>query len=79
MSLPVFEPLSFSTMLGPIEKLLQLMLRWDPFHRGGPVNRETKRPSCFEQLELILSMKVRLLERLIGSIWVNDETELRVL
>uniref|UniRef100_A0AAQ4Q1E2 Inhibitor of nuclear factor kappa-B kinase subunit alpha n=1 Tax=Gasterosteus aculeatus aculeatus TaxID=481459 RepID=A0AAQ4Q1E2_GASAC len=46
------------TMLGPIEKLLQLMLRWDPFHRGGPVNRETKRPSCFEQLELILSMKV---------------------
>uniref|UniRef100_A0AAQ4PTD4 Inhibitor of nuclear factor kappa-B kinase subunit alpha n=1 Tax=Gasterosteus aculeatus aculeatus TaxID=481459 RepID=A0AAQ4PTD4_GASAC len=47
-----------STMLGPIEKLLQLMLRWDPFHRGGPVNRETKRPSCFEQLELILSMKV---------------------
>uniref|UniRef100_A0AAQ4QRX7 Inhibitor of nuclear factor kappa-B kinase subunit alpha n=1 Tax=Gasterosteus aculeatus aculeatus TaxID=481459 RepID=A0AAQ4QRX7_GASAC len=53
------QPVQWATKVknkGP--KLLQLMLRWDPFHRGGPVNRETKRPSCFEQLELILSMKV---------------------
>uniref|UniRef100_A0A669C8X0 Inhibitor of nuclear factor kappa-B kinase subunit alpha n=1 Tax=Oreochromis niloticus TaxID=8128 RepID=A0A669C8X0_ORENI len=46
------------TLLEPMEALLQLMLKWDPVHRGGQVNHETKKPLCFELLEQILSMKV---------------------
>uniref|UniRef100_A0A669B7D6 Inhibitor of nuclear factor kappa-B kinase subunit alpha n=1 Tax=Oreochromis niloticus TaxID=8128 RepID=A0A669B7D6_ORENI len=45
------------TLLEPMEALLQLMLKWDPVHRGGQVNHETKKPLCFELLEQILSMK----------------------
>ncbi|XP_063338618.1 inhibitor of nuclear factor kappa-B kinase subunit alpha-like [Pelmatolapia mariae] len=46
------------TLLEPMEALLQLMLKWDPVHRGGQVNHETKKPLCFELLDQILSMKV---------------------
>lgn len=42
-----------------MEALLQLMLKWDPVHRGGQVNHETKKPLCFELLDQILIMKVR--------------------
>uniref|UniRef100_A0AAX7UJM0 Inhibitor of nuclear factor kappa-B kinase subunit alpha n=1 Tax=Astatotilapia calliptera TaxID=8154 RepID=A0AAX7UJM0_ASTCA len=42
----------------PMEALLQLMLKWDPVHRGGQVNHETKKPLCFELLDQILIMKV---------------------
>uniref|UniRef100_A0A3Q4IAC6 Inhibitor of nuclear factor kappa-B kinase subunit alpha n=1 Tax=Neolamprologus brichardi TaxID=32507 RepID=A0A3Q4IAC6_NEOBR len=46
------------TLLEPMEALLQLMLKWDPVHRGGQVNHETKKPLCFELLDQILIMKV---------------------
>ncbi|KAJ0060368.1 hypothetical protein NL108_010169 [Boleophthalmus pectinirostris] len=45
-------------LLEPMEELLQLMLKWDPVHRGGKVNMENKKPQCFEVLEQILSMRV---------------------
>lgn len=48
------------TLLEPMETLLQLMLKWDPVQRGGRVNSDTKKPMCFEVLEQILSMRVRV-------------------
>uniref|UniRef100_A0A3P8WPK3 Inhibitor of nuclear factor kappa-B kinase subunit alpha n=1 Tax=Cynoglossus semilaevis TaxID=244447 RepID=A0A3P8WPK3_CYNSE len=47
-----------STLVEPMEALLQLMLKWDPVQRGGKMNSDTKKPLCFELLEQILSMKV---------------------
>ncbi|KAK5881645.1 inhibitor of nuclear factor kappa-B kinase subunit alpha-like [Gymnodraco acuticeps] len=47
-----------STLLEPLESLLQLMLKWDPVQRGGKLNPDTRQPSCFNVLEQILSMKV---------------------
>ncbi|MBN3294933.1 IKKA kinase, partial [Amia calva] len=46
------------TMLGPLENVLQLMLRWDPEQRGGGINPDRKQPECFAVLDDILSMKV---------------------
>uniref|UniRef100_A0A3Q0S2C3 Inhibitor of nuclear factor kappa-B kinase subunit alpha n=1 Tax=Amphilophus citrinellus TaxID=61819 RepID=A0A3Q0S2C3_AMPCI len=46
------------TLSEPMEALLQLILKWDPVHRGGKINSETKKPLCFELLDQILSMKV---------------------
>lgn len=54
----IFGLLCCSTLLEPMEALLQLMLKWDPVQRGGRVNTDTKKPLCFEVLEQILSMKV---------------------
>lgn len=47
-----------STMLEPMEALLQLMLKWDPVQRGGRMGADSKKPQCFEVLEQILNMKV---------------------
>ncbi|KAG7275872.1 hypothetical protein CRUP_033285 [Coryphaenoides rupestris] len=47
-----------STLLEPMEGLLQLMLKWDPVQRGGRLCADSKKPQCFEVLEQILSMKV---------------------
>ncbi|KAK0146261.1 Inhibitor of nuclear factor kappa-B kinase subunit alpha [Merluccius polli] len=47
-----------STMLEPMEGLLQLMLKWDPIQRGGRTGADSKKPQCFEVLEQILNMKV---------------------
>ncbi|KAI5625060.1 inhibitor of nuclear factor kappa-B kinase subunit alpha, partial [Silurus asotus] len=47
-----------STLLEPLECLLQLMLKWDPVQRGGVINSDNKQPQCFAQLEQILNMKV---------------------
>ncbi|XP_019730015.1 inhibitor of nuclear factor kappa-B kinase subunit alpha-like isoform X2 [Hippocampus comes] len=46
------------TLLEPMEALLQLMLKWDPVHRGGGVHPESRKPLCFDLLDQILSMKV---------------------
>ncbi|XP_015201935.1 inhibitor of nuclear factor kappa-B kinase subunit alpha isoform X2 [Lepisosteus oculatus] len=46
------------TMLEPLESLLQLLLRWDPVQRGGPVHSDTNQPQCFVLLDMILNMKV---------------------
>ncbi|XP_057682571.1 inhibitor of nuclear factor kappa-B kinase subunit alpha-like isoform X2 [Corythoichthys intestinalis] len=46
------------TLLEPMEALLQLMLKWDPVHRGGGVHPESKKPLCFDLLDQILAMKV---------------------
>ncbi|XP_031417352.1 inhibitor of nuclear factor kappa-B kinase subunit alpha-like isoform X1 [Clupea harengus] len=42
----------------PLEKILQLMLQWDPVKRGGVVHPNTKKPLCFELLDQLLSLKV---------------------
>uniref|UniRef100_A0A8C5B6J6 Inhibitor of nuclear factor kappa-B kinase subunit alpha n=1 Tax=Gadus morhua TaxID=8049 RepID=A0A8C5B6J6_GADMO len=47
-----------STLLEPMEGLLQLMLKWDPVQRGGRMGADSKKPQCFEVLEQILNMKV---------------------
>ncbi|KAF4090451.1 hypothetical protein AMELA_G00051950 [Ameiurus melas] len=47
-----------STLLEPLECLLQLMLKWDPVQRGGIIHPDTKQPQCFAQLDQILNMKV---------------------
>lgn len=49
---------TFSTLLEPLECLLQLMLKWDPVQRGGVLNSDTIQPPCFAQLDQILNMKV---------------------
>ncbi|XP_077595361.1 inhibitor of nuclear factor kappa-B kinase subunit alpha-like isoform X2 [Stigmatopora nigra] len=47
------------TLLEPMEALLQLMLKWDPVHRGGGgVQADGKNPLCFDLLDQILAMKV---------------------
>ncbi|XP_037133229.1 inhibitor of nuclear factor kappa-B kinase subunit alpha [Syngnathus acus] len=46
------------TLLEPMEALLQLMLKWDPVHRGGGVHPDSRKPLCFHLLDQILSMKV---------------------
>uniref|UniRef100_A0A3Q3EMD0 Inhibitor of nuclear factor kappa-B kinase subunit alpha n=1 Tax=Labrus bergylta TaxID=56723 RepID=A0A3Q3EMD0_9LABR len=46
------------TLLEQMESLLQLMLKWDPYRRGGISYEDNKKPMCFEVLEQILSMKV---------------------
>ncbi|XP_077482197.1 inhibitor of nuclear factor kappa-B kinase subunit alpha-like [Stigmatopora argus] len=46
------------TLLEPMEALLQLMLKWDPVHRGGGVHPDGKNPLCFDLLDQILAMKV---------------------
>uniref|UniRef100_A0AAY4B316 Inhibitor of nuclear factor kappa-B kinase subunit alpha n=1 Tax=Denticeps clupeoides TaxID=299321 RepID=A0AAY4B316_9TELE len=56
-SLPYPNNLS-STLKGLLESLLQLMLKWDPVQRGGPVNPDTRQPECFALLDQILNMKV---------------------
>ncbi|XP_061665847.1 inhibitor of nuclear factor kappa-B kinase subunit alpha-like isoform X1 [Syngnathoides biaculeatus] len=45
------------TLLEPMEALLQLMLKWDPVHRGGGVHPESRKPLCFHLLDQILNMK----------------------
>ncbi|KAK7919429.1 hypothetical protein WMY93_010713 [Mugilogobius chulae] len=40
-------------LLEPMEELLQLMLKWDPVHRGGKVNSENKKPLCFEVVHIL--------------------------
>ncbi|XP_051927638.1 inhibitor of nuclear factor kappa-B kinase subunit alpha-like isoform X1 [Hippocampus zosterae] len=52
------QPPPVVTLLEPMEALLQLMLKWDPVHRGGGVHPESRKPLCFDLLDQILSMKV---------------------
>ncbi|XP_072347733.1 inhibitor of nuclear factor kappa-B kinase subunit alpha [Scyliorhinus torazame] len=46
-----------SLMVKPLETWLQLMLKWDPKVRGGNIDPNINRPSCFLFLEHILSQK----------------------
>uniref|UniRef100_A0A3Q2SUN4 Inhibitor of nuclear factor kappa-B kinase subunit alpha n=1 Tax=Fundulus heteroclitus TaxID=8078 RepID=A0A3Q2SUN4_FUNHE len=46
------------TLVEPLENVLQLMLKWSQEQRGGPVQRATKRPMCFEMLDELLNMNV---------------------
>uniref|UniRef100_A0AAY4B0D1 Inhibitor of nuclear factor kappa-B kinase subunit alpha n=1 Tax=Denticeps clupeoides TaxID=299321 RepID=A0AAY4B0D1_9TELE len=50
--------LPYPNNLSLLESLLQLMLKWDPVQRGGPVNPDTRQPECFALLDQILNMKV---------------------
>ncbi|XP_061561731.1 inhibitor of nuclear factor kappa-B kinase subunit alpha-like [Phycodurus eques] len=45
------------TLLEPMEALLQLMLKWDPVHRGGGVHPDSRKALCFDLMDRILSMK----------------------
>ncbi|XP_014839470.1 PREDICTED: inhibitor of nuclear factor kappa-B kinase subunit alpha-like [Poecilia mexicana] len=46
------------TLVEPLENVLQLMLKWNQEQRGGPVQRASKRPMCFEMLDDLLNMSV---------------------
>uniref|UniRef100_A0A671YM40 Inhibitor of nuclear factor kappa-B kinase subunit alpha n=1 Tax=Sparus aurata TaxID=8175 RepID=A0A671YM40_SPAAU len=45
-------------LLEPTESLLQMLLLWDPAARGGGLDPDTKKPSCYTALQNILNMKV---------------------
>ncbi|KAK5602308.1 hypothetical protein CRENBAI_014192 [Crenichthys baileyi] len=46
------------SLLEPVERLLQMLLLWDPAFRGGGPDPKTNKPGCFTLLENILNMKV---------------------
>ncbi|MEQ2263237.1 hypothetical protein XENORESO_004998, partial [Xenotaenia resolanae] len=46
------------SLLEPVERLLQMLLLWDPVFRGGGPDPKTNKPGCFTLLENILNMKV---------------------
>ncbi|XP_063730467.1 inhibitor of nuclear factor kappa-B kinase subunit alpha-like isoform X2 [Eleginops maclovinus] len=45
-------------MLEPVESLLQMLLLWDAATRGGGLDPDTNKPSCYTALQNILNMKV---------------------
>uniref|UniRef100_A0A8C3HBZ6 Component of inhibitor of nuclear factor kappa B kinase complex n=1 Tax=Chrysemys picta bellii TaxID=8478 RepID=A0A8C3HBZ6_CHRPI len=47
-----------SIIVEPMESWLQLMLNWDPQQRGGGIDTETNRPSCFLLMDYILNLKI---------------------
>ncbi|XP_077310175.1 inhibitor of nuclear factor kappa-B kinase subunit alpha isoform X1 [Lithobates pipiens] len=47
-----------SIMVEHMETWLQLVLNWDPQHRGGGVDEHSGRPRCFVLMENILNLKI---------------------
>ncbi|XP_029305551.1 inhibitor of nuclear factor kappa-B kinase subunit alpha-like isoform X2 [Cottoperca gobio] len=45
-------------LLEPVESLLQMLLLWDAATRGGGLDPDTNKPSCYTALQNILNMKV---------------------
>ncbi|XP_010787916.1 inhibitor of nuclear factor kappa-B kinase subunit alpha-like isoform X1 [Notothenia coriiceps] len=45
-------------LLEPVESLLQMLLLWDAATRGGGLDPDTNKPSCYTALQNILNMRV---------------------
>lgn len=57
----------YRPLLEPTESLLQMLLLWDPAARGGGLDPDTNKPSCYSVLQNILNMKVIILTSLLGG------------
>ena len=45
-------------LLEPVERLLRMLLLWDPAERGGGLDPDTHQHVCYTALQNILEMKV---------------------